>query len=106
MCCNKVLNKSLSIIIASLIIAVQIIAVIPTITLAASDTNVMKITTKAHVQDIGWMSPVTTNSDGNVSGMGTTHQSKRMEALQISLDAPAGVNLKYRAHIQDIGWTG
>ncbi len=55
-----------------------------------------------HVQNIGWMAPV---SDGAMCG--TSGMSYRVEALKINLqNAPAGLTIKYRVHVQNIGWMG
>ena len=55
---------------------------------------------RSHVQDIGWQSSVTEN---RISG--TTGQSKRVEALQLSLTSPsAGMNVTYQAYVQGSGW--
>ena len=56
---------------------------------------------KAHVAMNGWQSYV---SDGATAG--TTGQSKRIEALCISLtDLLGGSGIKYRSHLQEAGWT-
>lgn len=54
----------------------------------------------AHVQSIGWQSPV---GSGQISG--TTGRSLRVEALRISLNDP-GISggIRYQAHVQNIGW--
>jgi len=55
---------------------------------------------QAHVQNIGWQSPV---CDGQVAG--TIGQSLRMEAISIWLVNPAyGQHVCYQAHVQNIGW--
>ena len=55
---------------------------------------------KAHVQDIGWQ-----DWKKNEELIGTTGQSKRIEAVQIKLlNVPEGAHVKYRVHIQDVGW--
>ncbi len=60
----------------------------------------MTVLYTTHVQDIGWQGYVI---DGAMSG--TSHQSKRLEAIKIKLeDAPYDGNIEYRTHIQDIGW--
>jgi uncharacterized protein YjdB len=53
----------------------------------------------SHVEDIGWQAPV---ADGAVSG--TEGQSKRMEAIQISVKNVQGLGVKYSTHVQDYGW--
>lgn len=55
--------------------------------------EVKKLRMKGHVQDIGW-------TDWNDKSVGTTGQSKRLEAVMI--DAPFDVEAKI--HLQDIGW--
>lgn len=53
-----------------------------------------------HVQDYGWLSNI---GDGKTSG--TSGQSKRIEALKVSLcNLPYSGNVEYSTHIQDIGW--
>lgn len=59
---------------------------------------------QAHVQSYGWRPAAFDNAEGGVTG-----QSKRMEALKISLPDPVGTTgysggIKYRAHVQGIGW--
>ena len=53
------------------------------------------ITYKAYVEGLGWMQPV---KDSEI--VGTTGQSRRMEALIIDFNG----GIKYRAHVQNIGW--
>jgi beta-N-acetylglucosaminidase/uncharacterized protein YjdB len=53
-----------------------------------------------HIQDYGWLANV---SDGKMSG--TQGQSKRLEAIKISLDnAPYSGAITYKTHVQDYGW--
>ena len=52
---------------------------------------------RAHVQDIGWMNPV---SNGEIAG--TTGKSLRLEAIKIT--PPESLELEVDAHIQDTGW--
>lgn len=56
------------------------------------------ISYQVHVQDYGWLS---TTSGSNVAG--TTGESRRMEAIKISLNGVNGT-LKYQVHVQDYGW--
>ena len=56
-----------------------------------------QLTYQAHVQDRGWMRPV---SEGQVAG--TTGQDRRLEAIIINF--PDGI--EYNVHVQDIGWQG
>ena len=73
-------------------------------TLSAPEPSVANNTTLtycAHVQDYGWMNPVTSNQVA-----GTTGQSKRVEALKVSLTGELAnqYDIIYRVHVQDIGW--
>ncbi|MEH7276219.1 N-acetylmuramoyl-L-alanine amidase, partial [Neobacillus vireti] len=55
---------------------------------------------KTHVQDKGWLDPVT---DGKVSG--TQGQAKRLEAITINLqNSPYSGDIKYSTQIQDNVW--
>lgn len=57
----------------------------------------------AHLQDVGWMAPV---SDGLLAG--TTGEGKRVEAVQIRLNlAGTGLSggIEYSTHVQNVGWT-
>ena len=64
---------------------------------------------QAHVQDDGWQ---TWKHAGET--IGTTGQSKRLEAVRIKLEYPQNTpdenkytgNIEYRVHVQDIGWMG
>lgn len=49
---------------------------------------------QAHVQDVGWMSPV-----WDATEAGTTGQSLRLEAITFTYPGQSA-----RAHVQDIGW--
>ena len=54
----------------------------------------------AHAQDLGWQ---VSAADG--ATVGTTGQSKRVEALTIKLtNAPEGASVAYQVHVQDYGW--
>jgi uncharacterized protein YjdB len=66
-------------------------------TTTTSTTPSISYTT--HVQDIGWQNPV---SDGAMSG--TEGQSKRLEAIKISLNNVQDLGVQYSTHVQDIGW--
>ena len=55
---------------------------------------------KAHAQDYGWLDKV---YDGAISG--TVGQSKRIEALTITLEgAQYSGGIQYQSHVQNIGW--
>ena len=57
---------------------------------------------QTHVQDIGWQG---IKYDGEEAG--TSGQSKRLEAINISLSNPLySGSIKYQTHVQDIGWQG
>jgi uncharacterized protein YjdB len=66
----------------------------------AATTATRHICYQAYVQDIGWQSFVA--CDGFIAG--TTHQSRRMEALAIGTQNVGGVCAN--AWLQDIGWQG
>lgn len=58
------------------------------------------ISYSGHVEDIGWMSPV---SNGQLCG--TTGQAKRLEGIKVNVTGlPVGSGVEYQAHVQDIGW--
>ncbi len=83
----------------SVVLATTVIATCFTVTAFAATPSV-GVTYSTHVEDYGWMSPV---SDGALSG--TTGHSKRTEALKINLTkAPAGAHINYQVHVQDYGW--
>ena len=56
---------------------------------------------RAHVQDIGWMSPST-----SANAIGTSGRGLRMEAFQISLTGELATrySVRYRAYVRGIGW--
>lgn len=58
------------------------------------------ISTSAHVQTHGWMSP---RDNGSI--VGTIGQRKRLEALKIAIDTGhLSGGIEYRAHVQGEGW--
>ncbi len=62
---------------------------------------------RAHVQTYGWQDWVTADTTaGHTAIAGTTGESKRVEALQISVEGlkAQGYKLLYRAHVQTYGW--
>ncbi len=93
-----------------IVLAVLAVALIPTASVNAAIDNrdVPALAYSAHVQGLGWMGRKNASADVNDLNTiaGTEGQSRRVEALRVSFDAPAGVTLKYNAHIQGIGWTG
>ena len=67
---------------------------------ALDEDELPSISVEAHVQEVGWMSPVT---DGAVAG--TTGRSLRLEALRFGLiGLPEGSGIEARAHVAEIGW--
>ncbi len=84
--------------------AVQILlqpkgAAAPGNTLITYKINTVKLEYKGHVQDIGWMDPV---SNGQVAG--TTGKNKKIESLTVSVKSNTKLGIKYRVHAADIGW--
>lgn len=55
---------------------------------------------KSHISGIGWESTFTSN--GSISG--TTGQSRRIEALRVSLPNSEDLGIEYRSHVQNEGW--
>ena len=55
---------------------------------------------RTHIENIGWEKDFI--KDGETSG--TSHQSKRLEAIQIKLDTTLKGGIEYRTHVQSIGW--
>lgn len=54
----------------------------------------------AHVQDLGWLTPV---SDRELSG--TEGEAKRMEAIKVYLEnAPYSGSVSYKTHLETYGW--
>lgn len=65
-----------------------------------SDAAIPDVSYKTHISGIGWERSYAKN--GSVSG--TTGQSRRIEALRVSLANSDGLGIQYRAHVQSIGW--
>ena len=59
---------------------------------------------KAHIQTYGWKSDSSTMP--STATLGTTGESKRLEAIKLSLSNDGGLSgsIKYRAHCQTYGW--
>ena len=55
---------------------------------------------KSHISGIGWEPTFTSN--GSISG--TTGQSRRLEALRVSLPNSENLGIEYRSHVQNEGW--
>lgn len=69
-------------------------------TTPASQNTSTSVKYESHVQNNGWQEE---KKDGELSG--TTGESKRLEAVNISLVNPEYQgNINYQAHVQDIGW--
>lgn len=83
--------------------AIQIVLVKKGETAPGSTSNAYKtrqVIYQTHVQTYGWQSSV---SDGGTSG--TSGQSKRLEAIKISLgDLGYSGGIQYRTHVQTYGW--
>ncbi len=96
---------------AILLMAVFFISYMP-LNLFATTTTI-NLSYCAHVQDYGWFNYFR-NPVGEIElkariplsddFVGTTGQSKRMEALEINFDGPENSKIMYRAHVQDHGW--
>ncbi|MFC4321216.1 glucosaminidase domain-containing protein [Litchfieldia salsa] len=72
----------------------------PVQTQSVSATSVPSVVYSTHVQDYGWLPVV---SDGKMSG--TSGESKRMEAIKISLaNSPYTGSVTYSTHVQTHGW--
>ncbi len=66
-----------------------------------SPSKPLALNINSHVADVGWQPNVT---DGMISG--TTEQSRRVEALKISLANTTGISggISYASFLADIGW--
>lgn len=56
---------------------------------------------QAHVQNVGWMTPVCTRGAGTEATVGTTGRGLRMEALRVW--SPSNI-VSARGHVSKIGW--
>ena len=62
--------------------------------------SIPALSCQVHMQSYGWMTPV-----GSGKTAGVTGQSKRLEAIRISLEENSiGGSLEYRTHVQTYGW--
>ncbi|WP_066055752.1 N-acetylmuramoyl-L-alanine amidase [Robertmurraya korlensis] len=67
-----------------------------------STSSATSVSYSTHVQDIGWQAPV---ANGGLSG--TMGQSKRLEAIKISLsNTPYSGGISYKTHVESNGWLG
>jgi uncharacterized protein YjdB len=66
-------------------------------------TSGASVCMNAHLQDIGWQGWVCADNPASAT-VGTTGQSRRMEALAIVTWGTSGICAN--AHLQDIGWQG
>lgn len=69
------------------------------ITVHAEGEETASVAYHTHVQSHGWME---WKSDGAPSG--TTGESKRLEAIEITLDSSYSGGVEYRTHVQRYGW--
>ena len=85
------------------IAAITMLAFLPKLEAA----SVPSFTGSAHIQTYSWKnsSASPSNSMKGAIFAGTEGQSKRVEAIKLNvINAPAGMELKYRAHVQGKGW--
>lgn len=69
---------------------------------SADNSDKTLISASAHVQTYGWM-----NAVGNGGQIGTTGQSKRLEALKIRIGSGYGdLGIRYSSHVSGTGWQG
>ncbi len=99
---QKWVKKAISLTVASLMLFMEMSSIIPSIVLASTDSSKIKLTCSAHVQTYAWLNESVV--DSQTVRVGTEGKAKRMEALEINIEAPEGVTLKYRAHVQTYGW--
>lgn len=55
---------------------------------------------QAHSAEVGWRAPVTSGA------VGTTGQSRSLQALRVGLEGPVSGTVSVNAHVADIGWRG
>ena len=69
---------------------------------SAQDTN-LGVQYTTHVQNYGWLNYVS-----NGASSGTNGESKRLEAIRISLTGTSGkdIGVRYKTHVQRDGWQG
>ncbi len=100
---TKSIKRVLSIITIALMMFMEMSSIMPSIVSAVTTSNTPKLTYKAHVQDYGWMDEISINNK-STNYIGTTGEYKRIEALEINIQAPVEVTLKYRVHVEEYGW--
>lgn len=66
----------------------------------AIEIRLVKRGDEVPVQDYGWMD----EGSGTSIVIGTSGQSKRLEALKLGLSSAVDGEISYSAHVQDIGW--
>ena len=101
---TKSVKRVLSIIVISLIMFMEMSSIMPTVISASTSSSTPKLTSRAHAQTYGWLKEISVSDKVGTGVIGTTGESKRLESLEINIDAPDGVTLKYRAHVQGYGW--
>lgn len=62
-----------------------------------------KLSAKAHIQGIGWVSYDNVEHD---TVIGTVGQGKRLEAIELELTGVPGKNIYAQTHLAKFGWTG
>ena len=62
--------------------------------------EITNILYRTHIQDYGWEKEFKKN--GELSG--TSHQSKRLEAIELKIESNLSGGIEYKTHIQDYGW--
>lgn len=70
-------------------------------TQAAATRPSASISYQAHVQNVGWMNPVT-----NGQTAGTSGKSLRVEALRFTITGDVKGAVQCQAHVQNVGWQG
>lgn len=93
------------------LIILAILASVPKIALADSNTSASKATNttnktisvgyNSHIQNIGWEADFS-KKDGASSG--TTGRFLRLEGIKIKLTGTSNIKIKYQTYIQSIGW--
>ncbi|MBQ8132757.1 MAG: S8 family serine peptidase, partial [Bacilli bacterium] len=83
--------------------AIQIVIQLKTASAPGSTINpyeAIKVRYSTHIQDLGWQNNI---NEGQISG--TSHQSRRLEAITIVLkNLKETGSIEYATHVQDIGW--
>ena len=70
---------------------------------SGSSSTGVSLSWSAHVQTYGTTTG-TTDDATDVTTLGTTGSSKRLEAIKLSIDSEISGSITYRAHVQTYGW--